>query len=266
MRLLQLLFVTTIFFSLVGCTVTRLKSSSMHFASNTVIAHRGAFKKNGFPENSIASLREAIRLGCTGSEFDVRMTADEVLVVNHDPHHGGMDIESTSYAQLRSHRLSNGEEIPTLEAYLRAGLQDNKSTRLVLEIKPSPAGKARGQLLAQRVWEQVKKSEADAWVEYISFDYAILTKLIEMDSTVVSHYLNGEKSPADLQAAGIKGLDYNYKVYQQNPQWINEAKALGLILNVWTVNEPSQVEWCIRQGFDFITTNEPEYLLKLPAR
>jgi glycerophosphoryl diester phosphodiesterase len=41
---------------------------------------------------------------------------------------------------------------------------------------------------------------------------------------------------------------------------------LGLILNVWTVNEPSQVEWCIRQGFDFITTNEPEYLLKLPAR
>jgi len=87
MRLLQLLFVITIFFSFVGCTVTRLKSSSMRFASNTVIAHRGAFKKNGFPENSIASLREAIRLGCTGSEFDVRMTADEVLVVNHDPHH-----------------------------------------------------------------------------------------------------------------------------------------------------------------------------------
>jgi glycerophosphoryl diester phosphodiesterase len=87
-----------------------------------------------------------------------------------------------------------------------------------------------------------------------------------MDSTVVSHYLNGEKSPAILQAAGIKGLDYNYKVYQQNPQWINEAKALGLILNVWTVNDPSQLEWCIRQGFDFITTNEPEYLLKLPAR
>lgn len=238
----------------------------MQFASNNVIAHRGAFKKNGFPENSISSLREAIRLGCTGSEFDVRMTADQVLVVNHDPHHGGLDIETSTYAQLRSHKLSNGEELPTLEAYLRAGLQGNKATRLVLEIKPSPAGKERGQLLAERVWEQVKKSNASAWVEYISFDFAILTKLLELDPAIKTHYLNGDKSPAALQAAGIKGLDYNYKVYQQNPQWINQAKALGLVLNVWTVNEPAQLDWCIAQGFDFITTNEPEYLLAIPAR
>ncbi|MBM3419342.1 MAG: licheninase, partial [Bacteroidetes bacterium] len=124
----------------------RIKPSSMYFAANNVIAHRGAFKKNSFPENSIASLREAIRLGCTGSEFDVRMTADEILVVNHDPHHGRMDIENTTYAKLRTKLLSNGEEIPTLEAYLKEGIAVNKSTRLVLEIKPSPAGMERGQL------------------------------------------------------------------------------------------------------------------------
>ena len=264
MQLLKIISAALALMLFAGCLVSQVKfSSTMLFASNKAIAHRGAFKKNGFPENSIASLREAIRLGCTGSEFDVRMTADEVLVVNHDPHHAGMDIEKTTYAQLRTKPLSNGEELPTLEAYLKAGLQDNKSTRLVLEIKPSPAGNERGQLLAQRVWEQVRKSKAGTWVEYISFDYAILTKLLSLDPKVVTHYLNGDKSPADLQTAGVKGLDYNYKVYQQNPQWINDAKALGLILNVWTVNEPSQVEWCIRQGFDFITTNEPEYLLQL---
>lgn len=246
-----------------GCVTTRVKSSAMHFAANQVIAHRGAFKKNNFPENSIASLREAIRLGCTGSEFDVRMTADEVLVVNHDPHHGGMDIENTTYAKLRTVLLSNGEEIPTLEAYLKEGLMNNQSTRLVMEIKSSPAGTARGQLLAQRVWEQVKKCKASNRVEYISFDYNILTKLLLLDASVVTHYLDGNKSPAELKSAGIKGLDYNYKVYQENPHWIAEAKAQGLVLNVWTVNEPAQLEWCIGQGFDFITTNEPEYLLQI---
>jgi len=249
-----------------SCVTMRVKPSSMHFAANNVIAHRGAFKKNSFPENSIASLREAIRLGCTGSEFDVRMSADEVLVVNHDPHHGGMDIENTTYAKLRTKLLSNGEEIPTLEAYLKEGIAANKSTRLVLEIKPSPAGMERGQLLAQRVWEQVKKSKADPWVEYISFDYAILTKLLSLDASLITHYLNGVKSPAELRAAGIKGLDYNYKVYQQHPQWIAEAKAQGLVLNVWTVNEPSQLTWCIEKGFNFITTNEPEFLLQLKAQ
>jgi hypothetical protein len=37
---------------LVGCA-SSIKMSSPAFANNPVVAHRGAFKKNGFPENSI---------------------------------------------------------------------------------------------------------------------------------------------------------------------------------------------------------------------
>jgi glycerophosphoryl diester phosphodiesterase len=76
---------------LAGCAAAS-KMNSPAFAKNPVVAHRGAFKKNGFPENSIASLKEAIRLGCTGSEFDIRMTADDSLVINHDPHHQKLEI------------------------------------------------------------------------------------------------------------------------------------------------------------------------------
>jgi glycerophosphoryl diester phosphodiesterase len=54
------------------------------FADNVVVAHRGAWKQKDIPENSIASLKHAIELNCTGSEFDVRMTADDILIVNHD--------------------------------------------------------------------------------------------------------------------------------------------------------------------------------------
>ena len=89
------------------------------FAKNKVIAHRGAWKAQGLPQNSLASLREAIRLGCEGSEFDVWMTADEVLVVNHDGDFMGMEIEHSTYQQLLAQKLPNGEPIPTLREYLQ---------------------------------------------------------------------------------------------------------------------------------------------------
>jgi glycerophosphoryl diester phosphodiesterase len=37
------------------------------------------------PENSIASLNQAIISKYAGSEFDVRMTLDDSLIINHDP-------------------------------------------------------------------------------------------------------------------------------------------------------------------------------------
>ena len=101
---------------------------------NMVIAHRGAWKTQGLPENSIASLKEAIKLGCYGSEFDVHLTKDDVMVVNHDKDFMGIDIETATYEELLTKELSNGEKIPTLKAYLEEGLKQNK-TKLILEIK-----------------------------------------------------------------------------------------------------------------------------------
>ena len=256
----QLIGVALCILMLTACSLT--KKSAMSFSSNAVIAHRGAFKKNNFPENSIASLREAIRLGCTGSEFDVRMTADSVLVISHDPIHDGFAIESSTYEALKKLPLKNGEELPTLKQYLLAGKKNNSTTRLVLEIKPSPAGKERGQLIAEKVVEMVRQCGVERITEYISFDFAILKKVQSLQPSALTHYLNGEKAPDEIKKEGISGIDYNISVYRKNPDWIKQAKALGLILNVWTVNDPDQLDWCINQSFDFITTNEPEYLLE----
>jgi glycerophosphoryl diester phosphodiesterase len=117
-----------------------------------VIAHRGAFKKNNFPENSIASLREAIRLGCAGSEFDVRMTSDDSMVINHDPGFHKLEIEKTTYAQLLAFKLSNGEKIPTLREYLLAGKTNNPGTKLVVEIKPSGWVRSVRNILPMQWW------------------------------------------------------------------------------------------------------------------
>ena len=82
---MRLLYFVLITMCIAACSASKnTAKNKMTFADNIVVAHRGAWKKNNFPENSIASLKHAIELKCTGSEFDVWMTADDSLVINHD--------------------------------------------------------------------------------------------------------------------------------------------------------------------------------------
>ncbi len=252
-KILLLSFIT------LACTTMK---APVYKPANRIVAHRGAFKKNGFPENSIASLREAIRLGCAGSEFDVRMSADDSLIVNHDPHFHEKEIEKTNYAELTKHALSNGEKLPTLSEYLLAGEKKNKHTDLVLEIKPSGLGADRARNIVDKVLALVEQLKPRYRIVYISFDYNMCLRILEKMPKAHVQYLNGDKTPDQLKEAGIKGMDYNYNVYKKHPEWIKRAKELGLVLNVWTVNDLSMMDDFLKQGFDLITTNEPEEGLK----
>jgi glycerophosphoryl diester phosphodiesterase len=250
---------------LLSCSASK-KNMSTKFAANPVVAHRGAFKKNSLPENSIASLKEAIRLRCTGSEFDVRMSSDDSLVINHDPKHHEMQIEKTTYAELIKVKLSNGEKLPTLRELLIAGLENNKTTRLVVEIKPSDVSKERAKAIAQKTVELIKELRAEPMVAYISFDYDILKKVQELDPRASTQYLNGDYTPEQLKEGGISGLDYNIAVFRKNPDWITRAQKANLILNAWTVNSQADMKWLLDNKFQFITTNEPELLLSMTTR
>lgn len=232
------------------------------FIHNQVIAHRGAWKKAQTSENSLAALNNAIRLGCTGSEFDVHMTADSVLVVNHDPVIQGIPIETTIAQELGKLKLSNGETLPTLHAYLTEGMKQNR-TRLILEIKTSRAGKERSLALTERVVRLVHDMRAQAWVDYIAFDYDVCKKVRTLDPKAAVTYLNGNKSPAELAEDNLSGLDYHFSVVKKNENWIRDAHQRQQTVNVWTVNERDDMEWFLTRQVDFITTNEPELLLEL---
>jgi len=104
------------------------------FIRNKVIAHRGAWKNTNVPENSIAALNHAVAMGCEGSEFDVHMSADSLPLINHDPSIQVVSIAKTNAAELLKIKLANGETLPTLENFLKAGMVQTK-TKLILEIK-----------------------------------------------------------------------------------------------------------------------------------
>ena len=237
-----------------------MNKSEIQFADNPIVAHRGAWKANKLPENSIASLKHAINLGFTGAEFDVRMTADNILVINHDPAFQNDTIEKTTFSDLRKHTLSNGELMPTLEEYLKVGIANNKTTRLVLEIKPSEISKERGIQLTEKVMETVNKLGAEKWVTYISFDYDMLKKIKSLNKDAIVQFLDGTKNPTELKQDGIDGADYHFSIFRLHPDWIAMAKKEKIILNAWTVNDSTNMDWLLKNQFDFITTNEPELL------
>lgn len=231
------------------------------FHRNKVVAHRGAWKNQPGSQNSLSSLKDAIKLGCAGSEFDVWLTSDEQLALSHDAEIGGKMLEKTPLAELQTIQLDNGDRVPTFEEYINEGMTQN-GTMLVLELKPSKVSKERGQQLAAKAVELIRTKQAQGWILYISFDYDILKKILELDPYAKVAYLNGDKSPADLKADKMWGFDYNYGVLSKNMDIIKDAHSKGINVNVWTVNKPEQMDELFNAGVDFITTDEPEMALE----
>ncbi|WP_296704819.1 glycerophosphodiester phosphodiesterase family protein [Algoriphagus sp.] len=253
----------SLFFLFAILTLTmQLSYSQKSFHKNKVIAHRGAWKSNNHPQNTLASLRQAVALGCEGSEFDVWMTADGILVVNHDSDFMGMPIETTNFKELLTKNHENGEKLSSIEEYLAEG-KKQKGTKLIFEIKPSKISISRSEEVAEKSVLAVKKMKAQKWVDYITFSYEGGLKVIMSDPKANVAYLTGDKTPAELKEAGFFGFDYNIGMLRKNPHWIKEAKDLGLTVNAWTVNQEEDMRWLLEMGADFITTDEPELLLSI---
>ena len=93
-----------------------------------VVAHRGDWRNH--PENSLAAIESAIRMGVDIMELDLKMTKDSVLVLSHDPTLDRMTtghgpISDYTYAELmrfdlkRMHGISiPGLKMPTLRKAL----------------------------------------------------------------------------------------------------------------------------------------------------
>ena len=228
-------------------------------AQPKIVAHRGYWRTDGSAQNSITSLQKAAAVGCYGSEFDVWLTADGVPVVFHDATIDGIRIEDTTFATLMNHRLQNGEFIPTLQQYLTEGSKI-EGCQLILEIKPH-RNEVRDKRIADMCVELVRTLGLEKKTEYISFSKVVCLRLHEITPDSKVAYLNGELSPAQIKEMGLTGIDYNEKVFVKHPEWLQEAKQLGVEVNVWTVDGEENLRHHVNlEGVDLITTNDPEIL------
>lgn len=231
-----------------------------------IIAHRGAWKEYALPENSIASLQKAIELKCYGSEFDVRRTKDGVLVVNHDPVYYGDTIELQNYADLNKNKLSNGENLPTLESYFSTGTRDNLPTLLICEIKEAVTGAAISQKTTMETLALAEKLGISEKIIYISFGFEIVKTIKRLQPSAIVLYLENNKTIDDIVNERINGINYHFSNFMNDPQITVVAKQNNLLIGSWTVNQIEDLNKLIGQGVEFITTNAPAQFLSLVSK
>lgn len=234
-----------------------LMSLVMATAQNPqVIAHRGYWKAANGAQNSIEAFNKADSLGVYGSEFDVWLTKDNQLVVNHDRVFQGVDMRTAPSDSILALTLANGEQLPTLETFLD-NAQYRKNTRLVLEVKPLD-DLTREEQAAIKIVNLLKKYKVYDRTDIISFSInacLAFKKLCGDDLPI--YYLDGDLPPRKIKILGLAGIDYHGSVLDAHPEWIQKAHELGLKVNVWTVDKPEAIKKYTEMGVDYITTNNP---------
>lgn len=240
-----------------------LTGSAAVAAQPKVISHRGYWTAPNSAQNSLASFTKADSVGVFGSEIDVWLTADDKLIVNHDRVYKGTDInmEKATLKEITSIVLPNGENIPTLDAYLRL-VAAKPDTRLILEMK-SLSDLKREDLAAEKIVKALRKYNLLDRTDIIAFSInaCLAFKKLMPDGRIF--YLNGDLAPRSIKKLGLTGIDYSMSVLRKNPKWVEQAHKEGLEVNVWTVDTEEDMRYFIDLGVDYITTDYPERLQAL---
>ena len=83
----------------------------------------------------------------------------------------------------------------------------------------------------------------DKLVEYISFSQNVCERLIALSPKAKVAYLGSDLTPKQLSDKGYTGLDYHIGAMRAHEEWFDEAKQLGLEVNVWTVDDEPNMKW-----------------------
>ena len=224
-----------------------------------IVAHRGFWDSptGGGARNSIAALRAAQEAGFWGSEFDVNMTSDSVLLVFHNSSIDGKKIEKNPHSTFADFRLENGEPIPTLDAFLTQA-EKSRKTKLVFELKQhsTPEVEDLAISLSLQMLADHGLLHPDR-VIFISFSLHACREFARRCPGFSVQYLGANLWPCEVLTNGINGIDMNFFYYLLMPRMHDEARALGMTVNVWTVNSEADIRKVIATGIDLITTDNP---------
>ena len=252
------------YFAIIAAITIFCSSADARKKECGIVAHRGYWncKEAGYAKNSIASLRCAQEAGFWGSEFDVNMTSDGVLIIYHDSEVEGKKIEQHPYAEFKDFQIKNGENIPTLDEYLEQA-KKYPETSLVYELKPHSTNVVEDRFVDLTI-AKLKEHEllSPDKVMFISFSLHICERLAKELPEFTVQFLGSSKSPDELAEMGINGVDYHYSVFCIHKKWYKQARRNDMSINSWTVNNRTAIRRMLRLGVDYITTDNPQLVGK----
>jgi glycerophosphoryl diester phosphodiesterase len=213
-----------------------------------VFAHRGCTE--GFTENTIEAFAEARRLGADGVELDVRLTADGALAIHHDADIPGLGtIDRLEVADLPPH-------VPLLADVL--AVCEGMVVNVEIKNAPQDPGWDREEAVAALTAAAIEEAGWTARVIVSSFQTATLRAVQAADGRLALGALWGfatEVEPALATAAEAGFGAVHPYVMSVTPDLVARAHAMGLAVNVWTVNAPEDLRAMVVAGADTVITD-----------
>ena len=215
-----------------------------------VVAHRGASAAVP-PGNTVKAFVEAVEQGADWVELDVHLSADGEVVVHHDPVLAdGRVIGDLAF-----------DELPEFIPRLLDVLGSCAPLGVNVEIKPDGLASLRS-LLIERVVELLVSFGEEREFLVTSFDHDIVDEVRALAPTLRTGLLNadGGSLESDLERAardGHSSINPWHGLVDQ--KFVDRAHALGVAVNVWTVDDEQDIRVVSEVGVDAIITNVPRF-------
>lgn len=226
----------------------------------SVTAHRGA---SGYaPENTIASMKEAINMKADFAELDVQETADGEIVLFHDKSMkrlAGVDKEIWQLNINEIQKLEvgswfngkfNGEPIPKFEDVIDS---INGKIKLNIELKTNGHDKQ----LAERTLYIVNKKNFGKNCFFTSFSYSQIKKIKELDGSIKTGLIfKTMPDSIDVFNSDFEILSVHFSLVDR--EFVEKAKSHGKEVHVWTVNEEEEMKRLVDLEVNSLITNYPD--------
>lgn len=239
-----------------------------------VIAHRGACAFA--PENTLASFNLAAEQGADAVELDAKLSADGQVMVIHDPTvertTGGTGVvRAMPYDQLRALDAGSffearfaGEKIPTLDEVF-----ETTDRRIMVNVELTNYTSSSDDLV-DRVVKIVKRHQLEDWVQFSSFNPLNLVRanrlLPEVPGAILAMDGRAGWWARSFLMRGVSP-EYVHPYFSDvSAAYVARQHAKQRRVNVWTINDPADMQRMLQYGVDGLITNDPPAALKVLGR
>ena len=245
-----------------------------------IAAHRGGAAL--WPENSLLAFQGAIALGSDLLELDVHLARDRTVAVIHDATlerttNGAGPVASLTAADLRRLRLRGpgagltAEHVPSLDDVLALAVASTTLVGLLVEVKESATG-VRYDGLEELILAALARPGLQVRATVMAFNADVIarvrvlaprarTSLLVDRAAVVRAGAPAEQVVEWAVAAGATDLGLEYTLADE--RMVAAARAAGLALGVWTVNDSTSIRKMLDLGVDIVTSDRPDLAKRL---
>lgn len=229
-----------------------------------IFAHRGYSGK--YPENTMLAFEQAVASGAQGIELDVHLTKDGKLVIIHDEllaRTTGKEGSVEDYTLKELMKINAGKPfsdmfdhtpIPSFEQYCTYIRDKDIISNVEIKTNIQYYDGIEGFLT-----EMVRKFDMGEKVLFSSFNWLSAVKIRELNPHIPCGLLFEDRSLRHI-AYQAKSMGFAFVHPDKNlidQEMVDECKALGIGLNVWTVNDKESLDRLEAWEVDGIITNYP---------